>query len=252
MINASPSRLAIVIAASSFLLLTIGTASWPNTALAFDRPEPESFENSLGIKLVKIPAGEFLMGNREAKVELRKAFPQYETERFERNDQRRVSGPSRADYEAVLSGGHCRHRRSISSVRQRDELQDRRRAERPGERHARRRAARIGPGGYGYNKETGKLDEQRAIPKHTWRDTGFPQADDHPVVDVSWNDALAFCKWLGEKERRKLSAADRGRMGICLPSGHEHPLLVRRRSQGARQGRQHLRSIERQDVSRVG
>lgn len=32
--------------------------------------------------------------------------------------------------------------------------------------------------------------------KATWRDPGFPQNDDHPVVCVSWRDARAFARWL--------------------------------------------------------
>ena len=34
-----------------------------------------------------------------------------------------------------------------------------------------------------------------------WKNPGFAQTDEHPVVCVSWQDAQAFCKWLGEKER---------------------------------------------------
>jgi formylglycine-generating enzyme len=36
----------------------------------------------------------------------------------------------------------------------------------------------------------------------SWRDPGFPQSDDCPVVMVSWNDAQAFCSWLGDRNRR--------------------------------------------------
>jgi formylglycine-generating enzyme required for sulfatase activity len=33
-----------------------------------------------------------------------------------------------------------------------------------------------------------------------WRRTGFPQTPTHPVVNISWNDATAFCKWLSKRE----------------------------------------------------
>jgi hypothetical protein len=33
----------------------------------------------------------------------------------------------------------------------------------------------------------------------SWRKPGFEQDDDHPVVCVSWNDAVEFCKWLSRK-----------------------------------------------------
>ena len=45
------------------------------------------------------------------------------------------------------------------------------------------------------------FDRFRVDPKYTWRNPGFPQQDDHPVVCVSWNDATAFCKWLSERDR---------------------------------------------------
>jgi hypothetical protein len=34
----------------------------------------------------------------------------------------------------------------------------------------------------------------------SWKSPGFKQEDTHPVVNVSWNDANAFCEWLTKKE----------------------------------------------------
>jgi len=36
-------------------------------------------------------------------------------------------------------------------------------------------------------------------PNATWRDTGFPQTDRHPVVCVSWADATAYALWLTQR-----------------------------------------------------
>ncbi len=33
----------------------------------------------------------------------------------------------------------------------------------------------------------------------TWREPGFPQTPDHPVVGVNWKDAYAFCDWLTQR-----------------------------------------------------
>ena len=40
-------------------------------------------------------------------------------------------------------------------------------------------------------------------PQANWRNPGFKQTDEHPVVCVSWNDAQAFCEWLSMKEGKK-------------------------------------------------
>lgn len=44
------------------------------------------------------------------------------------------------------------------------------------------------------------VDVYRKDPAFTWRTPGFEQSDSDPVVAVSWRDARAFCKWLGERD----------------------------------------------------
>ncbi|HUE16647.1 MAG TPA: SUMF1/EgtB/PvdO family nonheme iron enzyme [Planctomycetaceae bacterium] len=58
-------------------------------------------------------------------------------------------------------------------------------------------AEESGRGSLTFDPITGKT---KFDPKLNWRSVGYPQDDRHPVVDVTWNDAQAFCKWLSKKE----------------------------------------------------
>ncbi len=52
-------------------------------------------------------------------------------------------------------------------------------------------------GAFGWDPDKKEFDLNE---KYSWRNVGFEQTDEHPVVNVSWNDAVAFCKWLSKKE----------------------------------------------------
>lgn len=39
------------------------------------------------------------------------------------------------------------------------------------------------------------------LKSEAWRNPGFEQGPDHPIVNVSWREANAFCEWLTKKER---------------------------------------------------
>jgi formylglycine-generating enzyme required for sulfatase activity len=78
-----------------------------------------------------------------------------------------------------------------------------------------------------YDAEGGMYSWQRDGFKehaHSWKNPGFPQSPDHPVVGVSWEDATYFCEWLTQKERAEgtLTAAQFYR----LPTDREWDLAV--------------------------
>jgi formylglycine-generating enzyme required for sulfatase activity len=49
-----------------------------------------------------------------------------------------------------------------------------------------------------YEIKNGNLDLKQ-VNGRSWRNPSFDQKGDHPVVQISWNDAQAFCKWLSKK-----------------------------------------------------
>jgi formylglycine-generating enzyme required for sulfatase activity len=51
----------------------------------------------------------------------------------------------------------------------------------------------VGGDCYGFEKSS----------KYTWQNPGFPQEDSHPVVCVTWNEAVGYAAWLSKKTRHK-------------------------------------------------
>ncbi|HBJ85564.1 MAG TPA: hypothetical protein DDZ88_17140 [Verrucomicrobiales bacterium] len=49
------------------------------------------------------------------------------------------------------------------------------------------------------------------------------QGEDHPVVHVSWDDATAFCKWLGNKEGRTYRLPTEHEWNLAVAIGVENP-----------------------------
>jgi formylglycine-generating enzyme required for sulfatase activity len=53
-------------------------------------------------------------------------------------------------------------------------------------------------GGVGWNDATKQYGGSTRL---TWKSPGFAQLDSHPVVLISYNDAVAFCNWLSRKHK---------------------------------------------------
>ena len=134
------------------------------------------------MKLAPIPAGEFLMGGREPAEELVKAFaaynrkPDFFKDEYPRHRVRITKLFHLGKYEVTVG----QFRQFVKQTGYKTEPE------------------RDGEGGWGYNPALGKCEGRN--PNFHWRNVGFPQTDDHPVVNVTWNDATAFCQWLTRKE----------------------------------------------------
>jgi formylglycine-generating enzyme required for sulfatase activity len=124
--------------------------------------------DAIGIKMVRILAGKFLMGS-----------PTTEKDRFgdELQHEVELTRPFTMSAHAITLG---QFRRFVEETGYRTD-------------------AERGGGGFGYDGAAKRLDGRK--PKYTWRQTGWKQTERHPVVNVTWNDAVTFCDWLSKKEK---------------------------------------------------
>jgi formylglycine-generating enzyme len=62
-------------------------------------------------------------------------------------------------------------------------------------------AAFVADAKYKTGAESGYLDGPKGL---SWQNPSFEQTDDHPVLCMTWNDAMAFCKWMSKKTGRAI------------------------------------------------
>jgi formylglycine-generating enzyme required for sulfatase activity len=60
---------------------------------------------------------------------------------------------------------------------------------------------------------------EKAQAAATWQKPGFEQTDEHPVVCVTWNDAVAFCEWLSQKEGKPCALPTEAQWEYCCRAG---------------------------------
>ncbi|WP_282829163.1 formylglycine-generating enzyme family protein [Pelomonas sp. V22] len=143
---------------------------------------------------VKIPAGEFLMGSEESPESLARAYPQLPRERFELLQD---EGPvHRVRITKAFWMG--RHEVTVGQFRRFVEASG----------YVPESEA-DGTGGYGWRADYDPSTTRRGDAfegrdkRYSWRNPGFPQGEDHPVVNITWNDAAALAAWLTKTEGRR-------------------------------------------------
>lgn len=127
---------------------------------------PVETTNSLGMKLVLVPPGEFMMGSDDPQAQPREK-PVHRV---------RISRPYYVGKYPVTVG---EFRRFAEATGYKTDAE-----------------AKLG--GYsGWFVEDGKYGKSQG--NESWREPGFVQTPEHPVVAVSRNDALRFCEWASKK-----------------------------------------------------
>ncbi len=148
-------------------------------ASADDLGVPVEITNSISMRLALIPAGEFVMGTSKEEFHRFMQLYPYENRKFYESEcpshRVRISKPFYLGVHEVTVG-EFRVFMNATDYKTEAEEYD-------------------GPVWNDVNGDW-EVPDQR----YTWDVAEFSQKDDQPVVNVTWNDAKAFCEWLCETE----------------------------------------------------
>ena len=163
--------------------------------------------NSIGMKLTLIPSGEFQMGSGESAEETATFFKKNYGVTMKVDDLRAEHPKHRVRITEPFYLGtyHVTRGQFRQFVKDSGYKTDAEKGEEPG--------------AYGWNPKEEHSDFNK---DYTWQNLGFEQTDEHPVVNVSWNDAVAYCKWLSRRKTRPIGCRPR-------PSGNTPVAPERRR-----------------------
>jgi formylglycine-generating enzyme len=147
--------------------------------------QPVTYVNSIGMKLVRIPAQEYMMGSPKQEADwLRLTFRLIWREGHKQWFQDETPLHPVRITQPFYMGAH-----EVTVKQFRDFVNETKYKTDPEK----------GDGGMNFSNK-----ENRWVPQKNMKWDGLPWqiADNQPVVFVSWNDAQAFCKWLTRKEKK--------------------------------------------------
>ena len=136
-------------------------------------------QNTLEMKLVRIPAGEFLMGSHESQEQVAKAFLKEKPEIFRNEHPLRRVTIARSFYIGTTEVTVGQYRQFVDAT------------------------------AYQTQAEKGQMGKAATAVKFedgvSWRTPLNPKTDadeNHPVAVVTYHDAVKFCEWLSQEEGR--------------------------------------------------
>lgn len=153
-----------------------------NWAEALGLPVETSVDLGGGVRMefVLIPPGKFWMGSTEADIDLiLRLFPDSKREWFTDEMPQHIVTISQPFYlgkSAVTRGQFGRFVQAKSFVTEPERSF----------------------GGWGWSESERKFIGPNK--RFSWKETGWPADDLHPVVNVTWNDAVSMCDWLSSSE----------------------------------------------------
>lgn len=146
-------------------------------------------QNAIGMSLVLIPPGEFLMGGDPQLLTETAAWADSVRQNPAGIERIRIEGDEQPQHRVRLTRPYRigatevtieQYRRFVTATQYITEVE------------------RFGGG------NSAKLDEpDEKKRKQLWQAPGYTVTDDTPVTQLTWNDMVAFCNWLSEAERRQ-------------------------------------------------
>jgi formylglycine-generating enzyme required for sulfatase activity len=148
---------------------------------------PIETTNSIGMNMVLIPPGEFLMGSTDEQVETAQKMLEedqvnrtysYFTAIHHELPQHRVvlTRPFFMGCTEVTVGQFRKFVEAAKYITEAEKY------------------------GFGNSNATSPIENAKAEQGKNWRNPGYTISEDTPVGQITWNDAVAFCEWLTQQE----------------------------------------------------
>ncbi len=147
------------------------------------------------MKLVLIPAGEFMMGDTQTPEEVHQRWPGGQIELYKWAHPRhrvKLTKPFYIGECEVTRGQFAAFAREAGPAIQAAEVDAR-------DTEYKTDAEKAG------KAWVWKANNWAYLEGYSWRNPNFQQTDRHPAVCISWNDAVAFCEWASKKTGKSVT-----------------------------------------------